>query len=242
VPDAAAYQLQLAASEAFDTVYHDDTVDGPAAVSLDAVLPDGVDTVTWRVRVATEAEEAPWSRPASFRRGAPAADDDPQFLVDAPPVLIRPVSGDAIDAEGATLTWEGVPEASGYRVQVGRSEALDDPVVDLNLDQDTSLTLFEELPQSTAPLYWRVCALFPNNTEGPWSEIEHFGTDPEVDREEGMEAQGDAAAEAEASIRRSAVAAGPASEARTSNAMAVAFIGVLLISFLLTVLLVMMAI
>jgi len=241
VPDAEAYQLQLAASEAFDTLYHDATVDGPTAVSLDEVLPDDATTVVWRVRVAPEAE-APWSNPASFTLGEREADDDAQFLVDAPPVPIRPISGDAIDAAGATLTWEGVPEASGYRVQVAETAAFDAPAVDLMLDQDTTLTLFDALPNDTAPLYWRVCALFPNDTEGPWSETGQFGTDPAVQEDDAPVPQRDAAAEAEASIRRSAVAGSPAREAHTSSAMVVAFTGVLLISFLITVLLVMMAI
>lgn len=241
VPDAEAYQLQLAASEGFGTVYYDETVDGPTAVSLDEVLPAEATTVVWRVRAATA--EAPWSSPASFAMGVRGAADDAQFLVDAPPVPLRPISGDAVDAAGATLTWEGVPEASGYRVQVAETEAFDDPTVDLMLDQDTTLTLFDALPDDTAPLYWRVCTLFPNDTEGPWSETVQFGTDPEVDdEEEAVVPQADAAAEAEASIRRSAIAGGPANEAHTSNAMVVAFTGVLIISFLVTILLVMMAI
>lgn len=240
VPDAEAYQLQLAASEGFETVYYDETVDGPTAVSLGEVLPDDATTAVWRVRAATP--EAPWSSPASFTMGTWEEGNDAQFLVDAPPVPIRPISGDAIEAAGATLTWEGVPGASGYRVQVAETEAFDEPTVDLMLDQDTTLTLLDELPDDTTPFHWRVCALFPNNTEGPWSETVQFRTDPEVDEEEAAGPPVDEAAEAEASIRRSAVASGPAAEANTSNAMVVAFVGVLVISFLLTILLIMMAI
>ena len=240
VPDADVYRVQLAASDTFTTVYYDETVDGPTTIDLDAVLPEEAATVVWRVRAETEAGDAPWSVAASFTSADEAPDDSGQFLVNAPPVPLRPVDGDAVDADGATLTWEGVPEASGYRVQVASAEAFDDPIVDLTLDQATILTLFDELPDGNAPLYWRVRALFPNDTEGPWSETVQFGTDPTIEDRADASAETDPEAEAEDRIRKSAVAAGPASEARTSSAMVVAFIGLLLISFLLTILAIMM--
>ncbi|PSQ95061.1 MAG: DNA-binding protein [Bacteroidetes bacterium SW_9_63_38] len=235
VPEVEAYRLQIAASDAFTTTYYDETVDGPTAVDLDAVLPEEAGTVMWRVRA--ETKNAPWSVAASFTvANAPA--DDAQFLVNAPPVPIRPIDEDAVDANGATLTWEGVPEASGYRVQVGTTELIDDPL-DLTLDQTTTLTLFDELPGGAAPLYWRVCALFPNDTEGPWSEVVQFRTDPSVEDRADEAPAADPEAEADVDTRRSAVAAGPAREAHTSSAMAIAFTGILLISFLLTILAVM---
>ena len=239
VPDAATYRVQLAASDTFTTVYYDEAVDGPTTVDLDAVLPEEAGTVVWRVRVETETADTPWSVAASFSVADETAAGDAQFLVNAPPVPLRPIDGDAVDAEGATLTWEGVPEASGYHVQVGSSEAFDDPGVDLTLDQATTLTLFDDLPDGTTPLYWRVRALFPNDTEGPWSEIVQFGTDPEIE-DRADEPATDPEADAKDRIRKSAVAAGPASEAHTSNAMVIAFIGILLVSFLLTILAIMM--
>lgn len=240
VPDAATYRLQLAASDTFTTVYYDETVDGPTAVDLDAVLPAEAGTVVWRVRVETDAGDAPWSVAASFTVADETGDSDAQFLVNAPPVPLRPIDGDAVDPAGATLTWEGVPEASGYHVQVDANEAFDDPAVDLTLDQDTTLTLFDELPDGESPLYWRVRALFPNDTAGPWGETVQFGTDPEVEDRADEPPAADPDAEAEDRIRKSAVAAGPASEAHTSSGMAIAFIGLLLVSFLLTVLAIMM--
>jgi len=239
VPDADTYRLQLAASDSFTTVYYDETVDGPTTVDLDAVLPEEAGTVVWRVRAVSEATEAPWSVAASFTSADAAPDDTGQFLVNAPPVPLRPIDGDAVDADGATLTWEGVPEAGGYRVQVDSEKGFDDPSVDLTLDRATTLTLFEELPDGAASLYWRVRALFPNDTEGPWSETVRFGTDPEVEGRADEPAAADAEG-ADESIRTSAVAAGPAGEAHTSNGMALAFIAVLVVSFLLTILAIMM--
>jgi hypothetical protein len=246
VPETTTVRLQLAASDAFDTLYYDEVVDGPTAVALDEVLPDGAQRVVWRVRAETDAP-TPWSMAATFALESevddPLAtpDEDPTFLVDAPPVPIHPISGDVIEADGGTLSWEGVPEASGYRVQVASTEAVDDPIVDVTLDRTTDLTLFDDLPVDQASLFWRVQALFPNDTDGPWSETVRFETDsdlaPAAD-------PADAASPSESAGRspeETALAGGPAREAHTSNAMAVAFIGVLLVSFLLTILLTMIA-
>ena len=247
VPDAAGYRLQLAASPDFDECYYDERVDGPTTVPLADVLPAEADTVVWRVRAET-SEEAPWCAPASFTAAPPDdREEDAQFLVDAPPVPIRPIQGDAVDAEAATFTWEGVPEASGYRVQVGPSPDLDDPIVDLTLDQMTTLTLFGELPREQE-VYWQVCALFPNNTAGPWSGTSGFGTDPDVEPDVPVEAEpeapdeeADAPDEPTPSVERSAVAAGPAREARTSSTTAMVAIGLLVVSFVLTIVLIMMS-
>ena len=247
VPDAANYRLQLAASPDFSECFYDEQVEGPTSVSLPEVLPAGTETVVWRVRAET-SDAAPWCNPASFRVGA---DDDideaASFLVDAPPVPIRPIQGDAVDAEAVTFTWEGVPEASGYHVQVGVSPDDDDPIVDLTLDQTTTLTLFEELPQRADGLYWRVRGLFPNDTAGPWSDTGEFGTDPDVEPDVAAvaERQADDPPEARdepaSSVERSAVASGPARTARTSGAAALIAIGLLVVSFLVTILLILLA-
>lgn len=242
VPDVDTYRVQLAASTAFDLLYHEATVDGPTSIVLDEILPEEATTVVWRVRAVTEGE-APWSTPATFHLTAPVeTDDEHHLLVDAPPVPIRPIQGDAVNAEGATLTWEGVPEASGYHVQVQDSDEFDDPIVDLTLDQTTTLTLLDALPEAEPSLFWRLQALFPNDKAGPWSEVVQFGTDPDVEANGPVETEERVEPmENSTSVRRSAVAAGPASEARTSSTMALIFITVLIVSFLVTILLIMMA-
>ena len=242
VPDADAYRLQLAASDAFETLYYDETVDGPTSLTLDDVLPDDVGTVVWRVRAETP-EETPWSTTAHFEAKEPPAGDDREFLVDGAPVLIHPIRGDDVEADGATLTWEAVPEASGYQLQVSSNEDFDELLVDLTVDRVTSLTLFELLPAERAPLYWRVRALFPNESEGPWSDTARFGTNPDVDPdEEALAAPGEepTASTDAPSDANSPIAAGPAREAHTSSAMAFTFIAVLLVSFLATIFLIML--
>jgi len=242
VPDASGYRLQLAGSASFDDCFYDEPVDGPTRLSLEAIVPDGVETVVWRVRGAST--EAPWSEPATFTLTEHEPETAEQFLVDAPPVPIRPVRGDALDNEAATLTWEGIPEASGYRVQIASSPEFGDPGIELTLDQTTTLTLFDELPPEQQSLYWRVRALFPNDTEGPWSEPNHFGTDPggEVDVAAEGEVPADETVEDSEEIppERSPRASGPAREAHTGSTEVLVGISVFLVSFLLTILLVML--
>lgn len=238
VPDAEAYRLQLAATDAFDTVYYDDTVDEAAVdIALADVVPEETEAFVWRVRSESDEQPTPWSTVASVAVGDSAPDPDRQLQVDAPPVPIRPISGDAVETDGVTLTWEGVPEAAGYRVQVAPTEAFDDPFVDFSLDQTTTLTLFDTLPAEQEPLYWRVQVLFSGATEGAWSEGVQFSTNPDSDDDFEPEGGDDEPA----SVERSAVAAGPAREAHTSPTMAILFIGFLVISFLLTLLAIQMA-
>jgi hypothetical protein len=241
VPDAKAYRLQLAASDAFETLYYDDTVDGPTTLDLDDILPADAGGGVWRVRAETP-EETPWSTTAHFEGPRGPAGDDREFLVDAAPMPIHPIRGDDVEASAAAFTWEAVPEASGYHVQVAANEAFDDRIVDLTVDRVTSLTLFEMLPAEQGSLCWRVRALFPNESEGPWSDTARFGTHPDVDPDdEALAASEEAPTDTSEppSDANSPMASGPAREAHTSPAMALTFIAVLLVSFLVTILLIM---
>ncbi len=241
LPDVDAYRLQIAASESFETIYYDEGVDGPTVVEFAEVLPDDAVTVAWRVRAEGD-EDTPWSAPAVFAVSDEDPDDEAEFLVDAPPVPVRPIQGDAVNPEGATLTWDGVPEASGYRVQVSNAESFEDPLVDLTLGHTPHLTLYDPLSTADGTLFWRVRALFPNGTEGPWSETVQFDAASVPAAEAELAAEGDEPAGEAPSVKRSPVAAGPARRSHTSNTMVLTFISVLLVSFLLTIVLIMWAV
>ncbi len=242
VPGADSYRLQLAATEAFEDIYHEETVDGPTSLVLDDVLPDDATTVAWRVRVET-GKETPWSSAAHFEAETPdSSTATGSFQVDADPVPIHPIEGAVVDAGAAAFTWEPVPTASGYQLQIAKTEAFDNPMVDWTFDETTSLTLFEGVPAEEAVLYWRVRALFPNATEGPWSNAAFFGTkDDAIEEVETVEQGTTAAPDAPPSAKESPVAAGPALEAHTSRGMAGLFVGFLVVSFLLTLLLITLA-
>lgn len=232
IPDVNQFRIQLAPGENFETLYHETVVEGPSEIRLADVLPENAESVFWRVRV-NDDEDAPWSSPASFLVSERERATGGDFVVDAPPVPIRPRDGESVASSGTTLTWEQVPEASGYRVQVGGRDTFEDPIVDLTLDRTTHLTLYDSLPDARDELYWRVRPLFSGGAEGRWSETARFQTEPEAAGEPRDPV------DAEASPGQSARAAGPAQTARTSGAMAWGFISLLLVSFVLTILAIM---
>lgn len=237
VPEVDIYRLQLATSEAFSDVYYDQIVDAPRSLQLDEILPPGTGVVAWRVRA--EEPEGPWSAPAFFTMSAAAeGSEEASFLVDAPPVPVHPLEGETVDPGAATFTWDGIPEASGYRVQVSQSDAFGDPLVDLTVDQTTSVTLYNRLPQEASTLSWRVSALFPNDAEGPWGAVVQFQTDPTGPTNEGASDEDEPSVPEASSVENSPVAAGPARHARTGSTAALVFAAILLVSFVVTIVLI----
>ncbi|MFP4228099.1 MAG: DNA-binding protein [Salinivenus sp.] len=230
LPGVTHYRLQLASTEAFAGPFFDDTVERPATVDLEEALPEEADTIYWRVRAA---EADPWGGPAHF--GAPGATDldDESVVVQAEPVPVTPAPRVAVDPSTATFAWEGVPEASGYQFQVAPDSEFEAPLLDLTLDRTAAVVLYDQLPAADR-LHWRVRTLFPEGSTGPWSTAIPFST---ADEDAGLEAE----EQEEGPPREWAVAAGPAQEARTGRTMAVMFILVVVLGFLLSVGLILLA-
>ena len=233
LPDEASYRLQLASTDAFASLLYDEIVERPATLDLDEVLPDAADMVYWRVRAA---EGGRWSHTARF--GAPGATDggEESVVVQAEPVPVTPARDASIEPSPATVAWEGVPEASGYQVQVARSASFEEPVIDLTLDQTASLVLWDQLPEANA-LYWRVRTLFPDGSAGPWSATVPFSSAGQP-----AETAAEGTGEAPDPSQAQALAAGPAQHARTGRTMSLIFILVVVLGFLFTIGLAMWAI
>lgn len=236
VPTADRYRLQIAATEKFEETYYDDVVERPATLNLSTVLPEGMEEAYWRIQVEEGVGETPWSVPARFEMARSDEQDGADFLVNASPVPRYPTEGDAVEGQAAAFAWEAVPEASGYRLQVGQDADFDDPDLDLTVDQVTSLSLFGLLPKDAGSLVWRVRALFPDQTEGPWSSRTTFRTEAGAARETTKTRAAASKSDAEvASAEGTPQAAGPSATGYTSRAMAITFIIVLVVSFVATV-------
>ncbi|MFO8099540.1 MAG: DNA-binding protein [Salinibacter sp.] len=233
LPDVSHYRLQLAGSEAFAEPYLDETAERPATVDLSTVLPEGAETIYWRVRAA-EADQ--WGEPAHFGASGRADRADESVVVQAEPVPVTPATHAAIDPSVAPFAWEGVPEASGYQLQVAPAPEFEAPVLDLTLDRTASVVLYDQLPDADR-LHWRVRTLFPNGSVGPWSEAVPFSA-AEDPRDEATPEGGEQEADPSESW---AVAAGPARHARTGRTMAVVFMLVIVLGFLLSVGLILLA-
>ena len=231
VPDEASYYLQLAPSEHFETLLYNEVVERPATVALTEVLPDDTTTVYWRVRPA-DGPEASWGSTGHFTT-SPDAEAADRLVVDAPPVPLEPTADARVNPAAVSFVWDGVPEASGYQLQVAPSTDFDQPTVDLTLDQVVSITLYDQIPAEAVTQHWRVRCLFPNGTTGPWSRVSAV----DVAEDAGPSSL---AREAEPETRRAAsgvdpIAAGPAKHARTSGTTALVMAVVATVSFILTV-------
>jgi hypothetical protein len=236
VPDAADYRVQLANSEAFDVVHHDELAERRTKLSLDSVLPDESTTVYWRVRAEGENDEwSEWSSPAHFAVSETELAAEEGLRVDAPPVPLHPDGPppSAVEATAVPFAWEDVPEASGYQLQVASTEDFEDPELDLTVDRTTSVTLYEELPDEAATLYWRIRPLFRVAGSGPWSPPLSFPVAPPSEEEEFVR-------QAEAP-RNTARAAGPVEQARTSGAFSLVVSLLAVSSFIVIILLISIA-
>jgi hypothetical protein len=90
------------------------------------------------------------------------------------PTLVSPANGATNVALNPTLSWDAVPTATGYKVQVATSNTFATPLVDQTVTA-TSLAL-SSLANNTT-YYWRVKAL-RGTTETDWSEVRSFTTEP----------------------------------------------------------------
>lgn len=230
VPEAARYRLQISASENFEPILYDEVVERKTTIPLAPLFPDGATAGYWRVRAEIGDETTAWSSRAHFVLSSAEPEEGGEVVyVDAPPVPLRPAEDTPIDRRATPFTWKPVPEASGYQLQVAPSKEFKAPVVDLTVDQTTSVTLCEMLPED-APLHWRIRSLFQTNTPGPWSPPLQFTTASSADEDPVP----DVAAPDEHPPEASPTASGPVQRARTPRSHSVVLILLMILSFLVT--------
>ena len=158
------YQIQIATSNDFTAIVHDNVVTGIRDSQDDtAILAFGV-TYYWRVRsFNTLGHASAWSNVRSVR------------IVYAGPILIAPTTGSTTSSLMPTFTWGAVSGATEYRIQVSTSSTFDTLVFNRTAT-DPTYTHTANLQSGTA-YYWRVRVQGPN-TYGPgdWSQVFTFTT------------------------------------------------------------------
>lgn len=90
------------------------------------------------------------------------------------PALLGPDDDTEIDVETSpelVLSWQGVPSAEAYALQVSRSQLFVDNVIDVTGRERTQATLGVRAEGAFA---WRVAASAPGGDLGPWSEPRTF--------------------------------------------------------------------
>jgi hypothetical protein len=89
------------------------------------------------------------------------------------PRPITPVDNTPVDGSAAPFSWEPVPGAMAYRLQVGADAEFRQTHFDAEVGNTTTLTLYELLPESNASWYWRVQARDAQGWQG-WSPAARF--------------------------------------------------------------------
>lgn len=145
VEGAVRYRAQLARDEAFNEVVADGVFD--ASPARFAGLPDG--DYWLRVRAI---DDAGLEGLDAFRAVALRARPEP-------PLSAVP--------NAASLSWQPVPEAAGYRVQVSRDAAF----ADLAGEWDSATPAVDTgLPPGA--YFWRVATLRGDGRRGPWGDVQ----------------------------------------------------------------------
>ena len=100
----------------------------------------------------------------------------------SPPHPSSPLNGAVVDGIAVTFAWSGVPDATGYRLQVAPDRQFARDVLDIETGVSTSVALHNALPPSDTPRFWRVQAETPNGLTR-WSPYGRFyaGSDAAVD-------------------------------------------------------------
>ncbi len=156
------YTLQLATSADFTTLTVQQTVSGTSS-TIDAL--DHGTTYFWRVRASGDGGDGAWSATRSFST---------QPAPPAAPLPAAPRNGASGLNPSVSLQWNPVPGARSFRVQLDRSPAFDNPL----LDQSTSATsLTTPALDLAATFFWRVQAS-GDGGDGAWSETWSFSTRP----------------------------------------------------------------
>lgn len=158
------YQIQVATSNAFTTIVHDNDLTGITNSQDNTAILLPATTYYWRVRsFNTLGHASAWSSVRSVR------------IKFAGPTLTLPSSGVTVDSLIPTFTWDAVSGATNYTIQVSKSSTFS-PLVFSRTATSPAYTHTANLQAGTT-YYWRVRVRGPN-TYGPgdWSQVFTFTT------------------------------------------------------------------
>lgn len=84
----------------------------------------------------------------------------------SPPALVAPCDAASVDGREVTFVWNPVAEADTYRLEVAPTADFEDSVVDVEVDDQTAVTVGNRFPMDGQTFFWRVRA----GAGGRWSE------------------------------------------------------------------------
>lgn len=162
VSRATRYDVEVSVSETFDTtVYRASTTNVRATPT--AALKAG--EVWWRVRSVDSTGVSDWAV-ASFTNSAKAG-----------PTPVNPLPGSTLSqpADPPLLTWQPLPAATGYQVEIdgGERDWIDTKTYDTQI---TSVVVPD--PQENGNYWWRVRAVLGPGVTTLWSEERDYKIGP----------------------------------------------------------------
>ncbi len=158
---ATSYRLQVATNSDFVTIVYDNA---SITTTNQGVGPlNHSTTYYWRVNASNSFGTGNWSSAWQFTIPPPPRT----------PVLASPSNGATEVSISPTLWWQGLVEATSYRLQVATNSDFVTIVYD-NASITTIYQLISTLGYSTT-YYWRVNAS-NNSGTSPWSSVWHFTT------------------------------------------------------------------
>jgi len=164
VADASAYYTQVATNSSFSSLIRNV---GPLTdTSLAVSNLSGNTTYYWRVRSGNASGLSAWSAVSSFTTANTG-------VIPSVPVTEGPVSGTTGVTTNPLLTWQGVPGAQSYGVQVSASPSF----ATLKMDRSgiTGTNVQVDGLTNGMEYYWRVNATGSGGTSA-WSAVSSFTT------------------------------------------------------------------
>ncbi|MGV8018907.1 MAG: hypothetical protein AB2L26_12115 [Ignavibacteria bacterium] len=162
---ATNYHLQISQYANFLSLAVDQTGIMGTSYSVPAGFLSGTTQYYWRVAGANAGGQGNWSSIWNFTTiiGTPAA-----------PILTAPPDSSIGVSRNPVLTWNPVPNANSYRVQVSTTPTFSSTVVNAVTGSSTQYTVTTALNYNTM-YYWRVNATNAGGT-GAWSSVWVFTT------------------------------------------------------------------
>lgn len=149
VSSATSYQLQVSTNAQFTSSDVLQTLSSTSFSPITALQP--VTQYFWKVRANNSSTTSDWSSVFSFTT---------QNISLAAPILISPTNGTQTFATTATLSWNAVPSATSYRVQVSTQPTYSN-LLSESIISATQLVI--SLPTGS-PIFWRVQAISATTT------------------------------------------------------------------------------
>ncbi|HKJ67022.1 MAG TPA: fibronectin type III domain-containing protein, partial [bacterium] len=172
VEGVESYQLELASEPGFSDPVHSITGIEGTTYQINNLAYES--TYYWRVRAENSGGVSPWSTVWHFST-VPAAPDVPALAAPADEATNQPTS--------LTLTWQDVPQATAYQLQVATNSEFTAIVDEESLSSQTSFEVTNLERDRT--YYWRIRSQNPGGTSA-WSASWRFTTIPPVSSAPGL--------------------------------------------------------